>query len=899
MSLSSFGYSLGSVFLGRSSHLPVGFWSGAALLVMAVMALYMLVSAGTSKNGDVPTVAGEPSPPAESEPVVEEGPSGLFSSTGITALLFSGAALVITSAYLFVRSYWTSVPDPLKYCGFSLLTALLLGVGLNLLRRGRVPKTAGTLMAVVLFIVPFNGLAADRWMLGGLMSASQVVVWGAGLLLMLSLLVSQKIPSALLGIVTGLSLMTTLHFLTLSLNVGDQLTLSVVSLGVLGVLGILFQKGNDSAWTRGLQAAAQVAGLWVLGWLLLFHFYLPEPNQWPTVASLLLLGFAAVIQARKVHPAFAHFAGALLLGAGALFLHQWARPVYTYGYFFIPAGLVALLRAWSFEREGRTALARPYFHWGQMAIAGSLFTVLPVFQQGAQAPLFPTLGVLMIAIAAYTAAGTLYRQSAYSYGGGIVALLFVFTFTWGRGLNFASATLFFTLAACVFLVVGAIGAKADQEFVEGPFVLLGLGTLTVAMALLAGRWGQDVFSTGRLIPDLPLEQARAGLWTGGLSVLAYGFLAGVKKKPAFLYPALLSATWVFICFLGMNGIPATLIHGGWIVAASMALHYALLAFGLPDWAKSFSLWSEMLFVGMGLVALVAAPEGAITGMSVAGLAFLPGLFLKRSDLIEALLVSVYLVHNLIFRKFHPHFDLALYGLHLIPVNCGVVFLRSLVTLRRIDVPVLPFRVAAFAFSVLSLLLTLANPHLAWQGFLAYGVLAFGVSLVLYEGRFLHVGGVLLLLGAELFFHDSGIRQVELFLAPVATYLFAIGYARRSNRPLRDFLYGVALVLLYLPASVNALTGTWGWSGLFLALVSAFLLVFGIHQKSRMVAIPSFVILMANAILQSRGFFLSVPQEVYMGLGGLILLSLGGLFEFRRETVLKLKDKIADTWQMWD
>lgn len=238
---------------------------------------------------------------------------------------------------------------------------------------------------------------------------------------------------------------------------------------------------------------------------------------------------------------------------------------------------------------------------------------------------------------------------------------------------------------------------------EGPFILLGLGTLTVAMALLAGRWGQDVFSTGRLIPDLPLEQVRAGLWTGGLSVVAYGFLSGVKKKPAFLYPALLSATWVFICFLGMNGIPLTLIHVGWIVAASMALHYAFLAVQLPDWARSFSLGSGMLFAGMGVVALITAPNNSIPGVLVAGVAFMPGLFLKRSDLIEALLLSVYLGHNLIFRKYHPQFDLALYGLHLIPINCGVVFLRALVTLRRSEVPVAPFRWTAFIFSAISLL----------------------------------------------------------------------------------------------------------------------------------------------------------------------------------------------------
>lgn len=895
---------LGLLLIGWHSVVRVigegrlGFGTTLVLFGLSILAIALLINTlFVKKFGETPNK----NPPLSTtvDGTEMEAPSGLFSSTGITAVLFSGAALVITSAYLFLRSYWNFVPDAAKYSGFSILTAFLLGLGLNLYRRGHVPKTAGTLVTIALFVAPFNGLAADRWIFNELLTHPQIFAWGAGLLFLFSLLVSQRISTVLLGIVTGLSFVATLHFFALSLNVGDQITIALVALGVCLPLGILFVRDNESPWTRGIQTAAHVGGLWVLGWLVLFHFFLHEPNQWVTVGTLLVLGIGGILQARAVHPIFAHFAGALLLGAGALVLHQWDRPLYTYGYFFIPAGLVALLRAWSFEREGHTALARPYFHWGQMAVAGSLLTVLPVFRQGAQAPLIPTLGVLLIAVAAYAAAGALYRQSAYSYGSGLVTLLFVFTLTWGRDIDFATATLFFTAAACAFLVVGALGAKAEKDFVEGPYLLLGLGTLTIAVALLAGRWGQDLFSTGRLIPDIPLEQARAGLWTGGLSVFAYGFLAAIKKKPAFLYPALLSGSWIYFCFLGMNGIEVTPLHLGWLCAGSMALHYTFLVFDKPEWAKSFSLWSLMVFAGMAAVSLIAAPNGTIPGVLVAGLAFVPGLFLKRSDLITAVLAAVYLGHFLLFRQWHTPFDLALYGLHMIPVNCGVVFLRGLVTLRRADVPLSPFRLGALVFSALSLLFTWTNPHLAWQGCLAYGGLALGVSLVLYQGRHLYVGGALLLLGVELFFYDQGLRRLELFLAPIAVTLFAIGYLFRNDRAWRDFLYGFGLVLMYAPATYSALHGSWERSGFYLAFASASLLVFGIHQKSRTIAIPSLVILVANAILQSRGFFLSIPKEVWMGLGGLVLLTLGGLFEFRRETVLKLKNKITDTWQLWD
>jgi hypothetical protein len=133
-------------------------------------------------------------------------------------------------------------------------------LGLNLFRRGHVPKTAGTLVTIALFVAPFNGLAADRWIFNELLSHPQIFAWGAGLLFLFSLLVSQKISTVLLGIVTGLSFVATLHFLALSLHVGDQVTLIVVALGVCIPLGILFARENSSPWTRGIQTAATWEG---------------------------------------------------------------------------------------------------------------------------------------------------------------------------------------------------------------------------------------------------------------------------------------------------------------------------------------------------------------------------------------------------------------------------------------------------------------------------------------------------------------------------------------------------------------------------------------------------------------------------------------------------------------
>lgn len=189
---------------------------------------------------------------------------------------------------------------------------------------------------------------------------------------------------------TGLSFSATIHFISLSLNVGDQLALSLVSLSVSISALVFFSWDSVSSWGQGLRRRRASPVFGYSGWLILFHFYLPEPSQWATVATLALLGIGAALEARKTHPGLRSFCRGPPSGRwrpppppmGAARVHLWL---------FLHSKWM-LLRAWSFEREGRTALARPYFHWGQMAIAGSLLTVLPVFRQGAQAPLLPTLG---------------------------------------------------------------------------------------------------------------------------------------------------------------------------------------------------------------------------------------------------------------------------------------------------------------------------------------------------------------------------------------------------------------------------------------------------------------------------------------------------------------------------
>jgi hypothetical protein len=852
-------------------------------------------SAGTYAGG---ARSGSGAPPKKKD----DGESGLFSSTSVNLMLLTGTALFIFSVYLFVRSYWEAIPPQAKLLGLNVLTLLIYGAGYHLVSKKRIPRTAKTLIFLGLAMLPFNVYAANVLVLNSALSINLSWTIGSALMLLGGLATISIVPAMPVGALIGLSVEGLCYFGALAYAWPSQGALAALAAGAAILLMFVAGMKSNENIRVGIFYVVVGAACYDLIRMGTFGFFIHETTQIYSVINLSAMGVVFAILARGWDSKFAYAAGVFFLGAGAMLMRHLQVPVYEYGYCFVPTGFVALLRAWTFERAHRSNLARPYFWLGQMALLVAVLCVAPVFSMSRDINVLSMMLILGATTSVYAVAGAFYKNPFFSYASGLVIFYVMALLVWQQNMDFSAGTLYFSMLACGMVAAGSIGQSVNDKQVGFPLTAMGLFSLTVAMSLMAGRLGDQLYTTGRLIDIMPADQLRAGLWTGCLSAIAYVLVAAFRKRVVLLYPALFSVTWVYVCGLQVMQVPLTLFTAGWIVVASMAVSYLLRSIKYQPAARCFGLWAEMaaLFIASG--ALYVPTPLALSAVLLCTLAFIPALSFGDEDQVTSFLLGVYLSHYLWFLQSATHAlpnGIAQYSLQLVALNIGVVFLRTLVSRFKPENPVNPYRLVAFMFSIISGVLSLNDFNIAWQVYLAYGILAVAVSLVHYEGRYLHVGAILLLISAELFFAAQKVHYIELYTLPPAVFLLWAGFQQRGVPETRDFLYGVALVLLYLPSSVESMREAWAWHGIFLGIASLLVMLMGMHQRSRLLTFASAFVLVANGFIQSRQFFLTVPRWFYLGSGGLTLISLGGLFEFQRDALISTRKKVFSTFEAWD
>lgn len=822
--------------------------------------------------------------PRQPSPIYFE-PEKVDTNQNIKTLLLSGSAMVILATYLFVRSYWSAIPDGVKFLALVLATAGVYSAGRVLWAKQKMSKTAETFIGLgiscLLFCVyAFNVLMLAKpmssrmaWMLG-----SVAVALGAGLTL-------SAVRTFSMGLLLATGVTGALWLGPSALSWSPQAGLLAAALGVLA-LTLLAAVLSSEETRKGLLMVTDLSGLFVGVGLVSHGFFWREPSLWGAIGAVLVVGVSCAIQARKFSAVFAYPAGISFIATVILLLHQLGVPSHQFGLYLIPSAVMAGVRAWFLEKSGRQELAAPYFQLSQLTIVLSIGTVLRIFQAPDLFSFPLALAILLVAIAGYIVMGTLYRSPFFTFAAvGTLLLL--------SGVNVFHYHLSFDSACLVFFVVGfssalislALPKQLDQQ-VSGPMNVTGVASFTLALFALGGAWADQWLTGGNIRLLSSPEQVSASLWVAGLGALGYLLLARVHRLVALVYPALASASLFCLLLLHRLSVPIDVWHVSWIVPAVMAVYYLCHALDYKDFGRCFALWGEVAFVLVSLGILLTNPAQGLTACVLLLVSFAPALLIGSADLVACAVAAAYLSHFMWVKPGSP----ANYALQLVLMNSAVVFVRGLLTYFRPQVDVRPLRVAAVLFAGVSLCLSIFDSSISWQVFLAHGILGTLASLFLYEGRYLGFATSLFLGAYELYLSHIGVTSVEARWMPAGLFFLTWGVIRRDHSE-RDLLYLVGQLLLYLPSFFASLSQPWGIHGMYVGGASLAVMIFGLQFRQRLLVLGGCGMMLMNGVVQSREILKAIPRWLVLATSGGLLVSLGAIFEFRREWIGQMRESV--------
>ena len=75
-------------------------------------------------------------------------------------------------------------------------------------------------------------------------------------------------------------------------------------------------------------------------------------------------------------------------------------------------------------------------------------------------------------------------------------------------------------------------------------------------------------------------------------------------------------------------------------------------------------------------------------------------------------------------------------------------------------------------------------------------------------------------------------------------------------------------------------------------MSLALMLFGVRERNRCLALGSLAILLVNGVVQSTQFLTAIPRWIYLAFAGTTLVGLGGLFEFQRDKLVRARQHMA-------
>lgn len=815
--------------------------------------------------------------PSKSTPRVAEEKK---STHNIKMLLFSGAAMFTFAAYLFVRTYWTVIPDAFKFLAIVGITVALYATGLKLWKAGRVPKTAETLLLLGITCVFFCVYGFNHLMLHGTLTAGMTSMLGFIAMATVAIVTLAAAPTGLVAGLFGLSVVLAIGSADIAFQWSTPQHLFFQSVGCVGLLSTAVLFSWNAACIRSIRWIINLTAVGVVVTAAAQGFFWAEPDMISPILTFVVLGGVMAIQARLYNTEFAYPAGLAFMAAFAMLLHQLHVPTYRFGLFFIPGAFLAVWRAWTFKQSGRRELGDAYLHLAQLAIGGSLLSVTTIFGPGAPLSYPFAVMILVMGMGAYGALTMLYKTSAYAYASGLTLLYLA-------GISVFHYDVSLEWSFFVFAAVGMLLAMTRLT----PFLHLGIATLSLSLCGIAGRWGSVWLDGGQVLLAPTPSALNAGLAVTALGALGYLFIGRFHRQIAFVYPALASISLFYLFALQKLGLAVDLWHVSWLVPMLMSGFYALQASGRERLARCFVAWAQVASIPLAIGILNTGTPQAFWAAGLMLVSFLPAIWMGRIDYVTMAVLSIYLTHYAWFHQTHPAGQaLATYALQLLFVNAAVIFMRAWLTVSQPRINVLPLRIAALFFAAVSLSLSLLDTGIAWRVYLAHGLLGILASIFLYEGRYLGVGTTLFLLAYELFLGHQNVEFREAYSIPAGLYVLAWGYVQRADRGIRDGLYILAQLILYLPSLGLSLSESWELHGIYLGIVSLGVFLFGLHQENRVLTMGGCGMMLTNGVIQSWGVLRAIPRWIYLAATGSLLLGLGALFEFKREWLQQTRSR---------
>lgn len=200
------------------------------------------------------------------------------------------------------------------------------------------------------------------------------------------------------------------------------------------------------------------------------------------------------------------------------------------------------------------------------------------------------------------------------------------------------------------------------------------------------------------------------------------------------------------------------------------------------------------------------------------------------------------------------------------------------------------------------LLALSDPSPArTSGALAGVATALWIQAGLRPSRLdCHLGFAAAWLAYAVQLSQAGIGTGEIWLAPPAAWLLFWGerYRAEGARALADGLAGAGALLLVAPALLATAKATAVGHLLFLVVVALALLLVGVGRRHRVYATAGSLALLAEIVLQALRLAVMVPWWYVALASGLLLVSLGILFERRRMELLRAGQNLLQEVSRW-